>query len=128
MKHKIIVLIGLTGGTIVSLWGSLSPVVQALCITMVVDYITGIMGSYVQGVRLSSSIGFKGICRKLYQLMVVYVCRVLETLIGINIAADMVATAFVANEMLSILENAIHMEVPIPDFIVNAVDSMRKKG
>lgn len=88
----------------------------ALIIFMVLDYITGLMCA-VSDKKLSSAVGFKGICKKVLILMLVGVANVVDIHIVSTGSAlrSAVICFYLSNEGLSLLENAAHIGLPIPD-------------
>ena len=88
----------------------------ALIIFMVLDYITGLMCAIVDK-KLSSAVGFKGICKKVLILMLVCVANVVNIhIVGTGSALRSAVICFyLSNEGLSLLENADHIGMPIPD-------------
>lgn len=135
MKEGIFTGIGVVGGFIASLFGGWDAALVTLIIFMGVDYLTGLI---VAGVfhnsektetgTLESRAGWKGLCRKGVSLLVVLVACRLDLVIGSNFIRDSVIIAFIANETLSIVENAGLMGIPIPAVIARAIDVLKKKA
>lgn len=135
MKEGIFTGIGVVGGFIASLLGGWDAALVTLIIFMGVDYLTGLI---VAGVfhnsektetgTLESRAGWKGLCRKGVSLLVVLVACRLDLVIGSNFIRDSVVIAFIANETLSIVENAGLMGIPIPAVIARAIDVLKKKA
>ena len=88
----------------------------ALIVFMVLDYITGLMCEVIDK-KLSSAVGFKGICKKVLILMLVGVANVVDIhIVGTGSALRSAVICFyLSNEGLSLLENAAHIGLPIPD-------------
>lgn len=135
MKSWFTTLIGVIGGFIASLFGGWDAALVTLIIFMAIDYITGLI---VAGVfhnsektangALESRAGWKGLCRKGVTLLIVLVgCR-LDVVMGSNFIRDAVVIAFIANETLSIIENAGLMGLPIPAVITKAIEVLKKKA
>ncbi|MED3804956.1 phage holin family protein [Lysinibacillus xylanilyticus] len=105
-------------GTIVSYSvNGLGMAVTVLIGFMAIDYITGIMSGIVNQ-NLNSRVGFNGIIRKIYYLMLVSSVYLLSLVIpGIEYAGDGAAIAFCVLEFISITENGTKMGLPMPDFI-----------
>lgn len=135
MKDGICTTIGIIGGSIAALFGGFDAALITLMIFMGIDYITGLI---VAGVfhksektpngALESRAGWKGLCRKGVTLLVVLVACRLDLMMGSNFIRDAVVIAFVANETISIIENAGLMGVPIPAVIVKAIEVLKKKA
>ncbi len=134
MKHIILSVIGAVGGAVAALFGGWDAAVATLCIFMAADYVTGLVVAGVfhksqksENGALESRAGWKGLCRKGAILLVVLVAARLDLVLGVNFVRDGVVTAFIANETISIIENAGLMGVPIPAAITKAIDVLNKK-
>ena len=127
--------VGVIGGAIAGLFGGWDTALQTLVIFMAVDYITGLI---VAGVfhtspktktgTLESRAGWKGLCRKGVGLLVVLVACRLDGVMGSNFLRDMAVIGFIANETISIIENAGLMGVPVPKVLVEAVDVLKQRA
>lgn len=136
MKNGICTGIGVIGALIASLFGGWDKGLQTLVIFMAIDYISGLIVAGVfhnskktESGTLESRAGWKGLCRKCITLLLVLVAYRLDLMIGSDYVRDAVIIGFVANEAISIIENASLMGVPFPDPIVKAIDILttRKK-
>lgn len=134
-KLWIFTMLGAVGATITSFLGGWDTSLKTLVILMVIDYITGMM---VAGVfhaskktdtgALKSSVGFKGLCRKGMALAIVLVAARLDITVGTNFFRDAVVIGYIANESLSIIENAGLMGLPVPEVITKGIDALKNKG
>lgn len=134
MKNAICTAIGLVGSFIASLFGGWSASLTTLLIFMLLDYLSGLI---VAGVfhnspktetgALESRAGLKGLIRKFTMLLFVLVGHRLDLAVGTSYIKDAVCIAFMANELLSLVENAGLMGVPIPAVLKNAIDILKKK-
>lgn len=134
MKLKLLTFIGLIGSWIASLFGGWDAALVTLIIFMGIDYVTGLIVAGVfhtsektENGALESRAGWKGLCRKGVTLLVVLVACRLDLVMGSNFIRDAVVIAFIANETISIIENAGLMGVPIPAVIVKAIEVLKKK-
>lgn len=135
MKDVICAGIGAVGGWISWLLGGWDTAVVTLLIFMAIDYISGLA---VAGVfhasrktdsgALESRAGWKGLCKKAMTLLFVLIAHRLDMVIGTTYIRDAVVIAFVANELISIVENAGLMGVPLPAAIEKSIDLLQKKG
>ena len=135
LKVRILSVIGCVGSVIASLFGGWDAALVTLLIFMGVDYVTGLIVAGVfhtsektENGTLESRAGWKGLCRKGVTLLVVLVACRLDLMMGSNFIRDAVVIAFVANETISIIENAGLMGVPIPAVIVKAIGVLKKKA
>ena len=87
----------------------------ALIVLMALDYVSGVMCA-VEDKKLSSAIGFKGICKKVLILMLVGVANILDVnVVGSGaILRGAVICFYLSNEGLSLLENAAYLGLPVP--------------
>lgn len=134
MKDMICAGLGAVGGWISWLLGGWDSAVVTLLIFMSIDYISGLA---VAGVfhasrktdsgALESRAGWKGLCKKAMTLLFVLIAHRLDMVIGTTYIRDAVVIAFVANELISIVENAGLMGVPLPAAIEKSIDLLQKK-
>ncbi len=116
------------GGLVGFLWGEWSVLLQILLAFTIIDYITGMIASGVEG-RLSSRIGFKGIAKKIMIFFLVTVGHLIDKALGEgHIFRDGIIFFYLGNELLSILENAGRTGLPVPQQIKNAVQVLKGKG
>lgn len=134
LKSIILTCIGTIGGGIAALFGGWTSAMTTLIIFMVIDYITGLIVAGVfkksgksKSGALESKAGFKGLCRKGMILLILLVACRLDLALGTSYIKDAVCIAFVANETLSIIENAGLMGVPIPQVLIKAIDVLKAK-
>ena len=135
MKNAICTGIGVVGSLVASLFGGWSASLTTLVIFMMIDYASGLI---VAGVfhkspktetgALESRAGFKGLIRKFMILLFVLIGYRLDVAVGTAYIKDAVCIAFMANELISIVENAGLMGLPVPTVISNAIDILKKKG
>lgn len=134
MKQTLCAIWGLIGSAIASLFGGWDAGLATLLIFMTIDYVSGLI---VAGVfhtsnktnsgSLESRAGWKGLCRKCMTLLFVLVAYRLDLVIGTNYIRDAVIIAFIANETISLVENAGLMGIPLPAVIIKAIDVLQKK-
>ena len=128
-------IIGMVGSAIATLFGGWDTGLGTLILFMGIDYVSGLV---VAGVfhnsnktetgALESKAGWKGLCRKCMTLLFVLVAYRMDLMIGTNYIRDAVIIGFVANEAVSIIENAGLMGLPLPAVITKAVDVLTKKA
>lgn len=135
MKNAICTALGMAGSFIASCFGGWSAALTTLLIFMVIDYITGLVvaGVFHKSPKtatggLESKAGLKGLIRKGTMLLFVLIGFRLDVAVGTTYIRDAVCIGFIANELLSIVENAGLMGLPIPKVITNAIDILKKKS
>ena len=135
MKHIICTVGGVVGGIVAALFGGWTEGLLVLVILMGIDYFSGLVVAGVfhrspksAGGGLESRAGLKGLMRKIFVLALVAVAHLIDRLIGTNYVRDAAAVAFCLNEVISILENAGLMGIPIPKVVRRAIDVLRNKA
>ena len=116
------------GGWLGYFLGGIDGLLIALIVFMVLDYITGLMCA-VMDRKLSSSVGFRGICKKVLILMLVGVANIMDVhVIGTGSALrGAVVCFYLSNEGLSLLENAAHLGLPIPEKLKEVLEHLHDR-
>lgn len=134
VKNAICTGIGMTGSFVASFFGGWDASLSTLLIFMLIDYLTGMICAGVfhastktDSGALESRAGFKGLCRKGMILLMVLVGHRLDLSIGTSYIRDAICIAFIANELVSIVENAGLMGLPVPSVITKAIDVLNGK-
>ncbi len=122
-----------SGGIIGFFYGGWSPLLNLLLAAVVFDYLTGFIASFMEGRSgrgngLNSSIGFVGIARKVCIFIIVAVAHVVDKSIGSDVIMTATIFFYLANELLSILENAGRIGLPIPGALSTAIEVLKRKG
>lgn len=135
MKGTFLAILGTLGSCVAGLFGGWDTSIITLLIFMLIDYISGLL---VAGVfhksnktktgTLESRAGWKGLVKKGMTLLIVVVANRLDIQLGTTFTRDAVCIAFITNEVISIIENAGLMGIPIPSFINNAIDLLKAKN
>lgn len=117
------------GGWLGWFLGGCDGLMYALIAFVVVDYITGIMCAIVDK-RLSSAVGFKGICKKVLIFLLVGVANILDVnIIGSGSVLRTAAIFFyLSNEGVSLLENASHLGLPVPNAIKEVLQQLHDRA
>ncbi|MGE6593490.1 phage holin family protein [Bacillus mycoides] len=107
--------------------GGWDMTLQVLVTMSIIDYSTGMIAATVLG-ELKSKIGFKGIAKKVVLFLLVGVAAQVDVAVGSNSAIrEATIFFFMGNELLSILENAGRMGIPLPQALTNAVEILGGK-
>lgn len=135
LKTMICTGIGVVGSTVAAAFGGWDAAMITLVSMMVIDYLTGVLVAGVfhnspktQNGTLESKAGWKGLCRKGMTLLIVLVAARLDIILGTGFIRDAVIIGYIANETISIIENAGLMGVPIPEAIKKAIEVLQQKG
>lgn len=113
-------------GVLAYLWGAWDALIIALIVCVAADYVTGIIKAAVNG-ELSSGVGWRGLLKKVLIFVLVAVATVVDNLVPATNGAlrTAVIAFYVANEGLSILENAGALGLPMPAKLRNALAKLR---
>ena len=108
--------------------GSFDDLLYALVVFVATDYVTGVLRAIVEK-KLSSAIGFKGICKKVCIFTLVGVANVLDThIIGSGcVLRSAVIFFYISNEGISIIENAARMGLPVPQKLQDMMYSLKNQ-
>lgn len=135
MKNIITTVIGIIGGILANLLGGFDMALRVLIIFMAIDYVSGLIvaGVFKNSTKsetgaLQSKAGWKGLCRKGMTLAIVVVASHLDQLTGMGFIRDAVIIGYIANEGISILENAGLMGLPVGKILTDAIDILKKKA
>lgn len=117
------------GGWLGWFLGGCDGLMYALIAFVVVDYITGIMCAIVDK-KLSSEVGFKGICKKVLIFLLVGMANVLDVnIIGSGSVLRTAAIFFyLSNEGVSLLENAAHLGLPVPNAMKEVLQQLHDRA
>ena len=117
---------GLTLSGVAYVFGGIDKLFTTLLILMAFDYITGVMCAIIKK-SLSSKTGFKGIFRKLCILIIIALSNLGADAIGIPALRSAAIGFYIANESISILENAGELGVPYPKWLKDALIQLKNK-
>ncbi|CAM5794810.1 phage holin family protein [Brevibacillus borstelensis] len=117
------------GGAAASfLWGGWSALLSVLLGFVALDYASGVYAAWKEN-TLNSRVGLEGIARKVFIFAMVAVAHLIDTALGEqHIFRDATIFFYLANELLSIIENAGRAGLPVPETIRRAVDVLKGKG
>lgn len=127
--NTIEVIIVAVGGGVGYFLGGYDGFLYALLAFVIIDYITGVMCAVVDH-KLSSEIGFKGICKKVMIFALVGVGHLLDTNIlgGGGVLRTAIIFFYLANEGVSLIENAAHLGLPIPKKLREALKQLHDRA
>ncbi len=124
---KINSIIAVAGTIIAKALGGWDMALYVLVCIILLDYLTGVLVAISQR-QLSSEIGFKGLLKKMMILLLVYLAVLLEKATGTDVIRLLVILFYIANEGISVLENAGKLGVPYPDVLKNILLQLKKQG
>ena len=119
---------------IAAIFGGWDAGLVTLIIFMIIDYVMGILIAAVfkksdksDSGALNSKAGWIGLCRKCVTLLFVLIAHRLDLIMNTNYIRDAVVIGFAVNELISIVENAGIMGIPLPKTLLNAVEVLKDK-
>ena len=117
------------GGWLGYFLGGWDGLLYALIAFVAIDYVTGVMCA-ISNHTLSSEVGFKGICRKVLIFLLVGIGSILDThVIGSgSVLRTAVIFFYISNEGVSILENAAHLGLPVPEKIKVVLEQLHDRS
>ena len=128
-------IIGLIGGAFTTLFGGWTAGMTTLVLFMAIDYLSGLIvaGVFKKSTKsesgaLESKAGWKGLARKCMTLLFVLIAYRLDLLLNTNYIRDAVVIGFCVNELISIVENAGLMGLPLPAVITKALEVLKSKA
>lgn len=133
--ERIIKGVCMVGGAFAGIFGEWNTMLTILCVMMGVDYVSGLIVAATgrspksDHGGLDSKVGFVGLAKKGFMALIVLVATLLDRAIGgeAMVFQTSLVCYYIANEGLSVLENASLMGVPFPAKIKRALEAMREK-
>lgn len=134
MREVCLTIIGFIGSALSYFLGGVDTMFIIMCVFLAVDYISGVIVALVfknstktENGKANSAVSFKGLLKKFYMVCLVGVAHLLDIALGVNFIRAGVITAFIANETISIIENAGLMGIPIPKVLRNALEVLNER-
>lgn len=135
VKEMICTVVGLAGSFVAKAFGGWDSALVTLLFFMIVDYISGLVVAGVfhkskksENGALESHAGWKGLCKKGMTLLFVLVAYRLDLALGLDFVRTTVIIGFMANELISIVENAGLMGIKLPAVLNKAIDILTQKA
>ena len=117
------------GGSLGYFLGGCDGLLYALIAFVAIDYITGVMCA-ISDKTLSSEVGFKGICRKVLIFLLVGIGNIIDVQVlgSPGVLRTAVIFFYLSNEGVSLLENAAHLGLPVPDAIKTVLEQLHDRS
>ena len=117
------------GGWLGYFLGGCDGLLYALIAFVAIDYITGVMCA-ISDKTLSSEVGFKGICRKVLIFLLVGIGNIIDVQVlgSPGVLRTAVIFFYLSNEGVSLLENAAHLGLPVPDAIKTVLEQLHNRA
>ncbi|WP_139368100.1 phage holin family protein [Priestia abyssalis] len=126
-KYLVFVSLAGIGSFTLFLFGGWDYLLMVLMALVVIDYITGVLAAFVQK-RLASQIGFKGIAQKIFIFTLVATANFIDTLLwDQSLIRDATILFYIVNEIISIIENAGIVGLPVPEFLLKAIALLKDR-
>lgn len=113
-------------GLLSYVFGGLDMLFYALLVCMAADYITGVLAAIYER-KLNSTVGYRGILKKVVMLFVVMLAHMIEIAAHMDGIRDLVIGFYIANEGISLLENAGRMNVPVAKNLSAVLEQLRNE-
>lgn len=129
IRYFIKLAITFLGSTLCWFFGKYDGIFYTLIAFITVDYITGVLCAIYER-KLSSEVGFRGIAKKVLILILVGVANLLDVYIlkNADVLRVLVGMYYIANEGLSVIENAIRLGLPVPKKLKDVLVQLKNKG
>ena len=127
--NTILLMFTAVGGWLGWFLGGCDGLLYALIAFVVIDYITGVMCA-INDQSLSSEVGFRGICRKVLIFLMVGIANILDVnVIGTgSVLRTAVIFFYISNEGVSLMENAAHLGLPVPEKIKVVLEQLHNRA
>lgn len=120
--------VALAGVAVTYLFGGWSTLLGILLTFVIIDYLMGVIAAAKEG-KLKSQVGLVGIAKKVFIFAIIAVAHQIDTILGeSHLFRDATIFFYIANELISIIENAGRIGLPLPEPIRNAVEILRKRN
>ena len=136
IKSSVFIAFGAIGGLIGSALGGSNPILTAFLIAMAVDYVTGFIVALIfknspktETGAAQSKAGFIGLIKKAFILLIIVVVNQVDIVLSASgFIRNAAIIGFMANECLSIVENAGLMGIKLPPVVTESIDILKKKS
>lgn len=129
LKEYIVFTSGIVLSLLASLFGYYDTAIKTLIFFVVIDYITGTLSAIYNGHNLSSKRGLQGLIKKFLYFCIVAVSFQIDKLLGLDgVIRYMSIYSLIANDGLSIIENASEIGIPIPKRLIKCLEVVKEKG
>ncbi len=119
---------GVLGAVVTYAFGGWSELLGFFLLAIAIDYATGIVASLKEKKGLSSDIGFWGLLKKGFMLLVILLAHRLDVLMGTDVIMVGAIYFYLANELISITENYGRMGLPLPDQVKKMIAVLKDRG
>lgn len=126
MGYRIQSAAAVVGGVLSFIFGELTPVFAVLIALMVIDFCTGLLHAFIE-CKLNSKTCARGIMKKIFILALVAVAHLIDVATGKAVVMGVVEFFYIANESMSIIENAGRAGLPVPKKLTEVLEQLNGK-
>lgn len=126
MGYRIQSIAAVIGGILSFIFGELTPVFMVLIALMVIDFGTGLLHAVIER-KLNSRTCARGIMKKIFILALVAVAHLIDISLGKAVCMGVVEFFYIANESMSIIENAGRAGLPVPEKLTEVLEQLNGK-
>ena len=126
-QHILNGIVALLGGAITFLFGGWSALLSLFFFVIVLDYLSGIGAAVISGQGLSSAVGFKGLIKKFATVAIVALSHQIDGVMGTDVIMYGSLYFFIANELISIVENYGRMGLPLPQRLKGIIKVLKER-
>jgi len=119
--------VAVVGTFLTTLFGGWDTMLRVLVLFVAIDYVVGVTAAWLEK-KLNSEIGARGIVKKFLLFVIVALAVQVDLALSQEIFRSLAIWFYLANEALSIIENAGRCGVPIPSFLKTALEQMKQKA
>ena len=127
-QHILNGVVAVSGATFSYLFGGWTSVLELFFFIIILDYVSGLGAAIISGQGLSSAVGFKGLIKKFALVAIVALSHKLDVALGTQVIMYGSIYFFIANELISILENYGRMNLPLPNHLKKIIHTLKSKG
>lgn len=126
MSYKVQSIAAVMGGILTFIFGELTPAFAVLIALMVIDFCTGLLHAFIEQ-KLNSKTCARGIVKKIFILALVAVAHLIDISLGKAVCMGVVEFFYIANESMSIIENAGRAGLPVPKKLTEVLEQLNGK-
>lgn len=126
MNYKLQSIAAVMGGILTFIFGELTPAFAVLIALMVIDFCTGLLHAFIEQ-KLNSKTCARGIVKKTFILALVAVAHLIDISLGKAVCMGVVEFFYIANESMSIIENAGRAGLPVPKKLTEVLEQLNGK-
>jgi toxin secretion/phage lysis holin len=124
---KLKVFFSIIGSIIGFLFGEIDALIYTLIAFVTIDYMTGVLVA-ISEKKLSSKVGFSGIAKKIVLFALVAIANLIDcNLTNTSVLRTATIFFYLSNELISIIENADKLHIPVPDRLKDVLEQLKRK-